>query len=296
MPGVLVGDEMGLTKTFTSVVAAMICKLLTEKVVMGLSLWIMCGNTLEEWVNMAQNDYPGVIGKEQVRYPLPRPNSVPCHFGEIQTTPSQGHPVISPALEPILVVTMPGVADTIQSVIEEMIYRTDLKLVNLLNADNDILTWDDPNTSINKLETRWNIHVVSYHSLTHSGSPSRNGQLSECSRRFGIIVQSHRYMTINSVGWQIVMTATIGLKHQVTAMLGFHSHYNWCYQTMWQLSGAPVNREDMTLMENHNEKAFYFAVKSWMNVIRTEDQLSQPDATQRMSQMAMPWTITRWLE
>ena len=38
MPGALVGDEMGLGNYFTSVAAAMICKLRTEKVVMGLPL------------------------------------------------------------------------------------------------------------------------------------------------------------------------------------------------------------------------------------------------------------------
>jgi len=87
MPGVLVADEMDLGQTFMSVVAAMICKLLTKKVVMGLLLAIMWGNTLEEWVNMAQNDYPGIIGEEWEWYPLERLNSVPCHCLEIQTTP-----------------------------------------------------------------------------------------------------------------------------------------------------------------------------------------------------------------
>jgi len=48
MPGALVADEMGLGKTFTSVAAAMLCKLVTEKVVMGLPLSILWGNTLEE--------------------------------------------------------------------------------------------------------------------------------------------------------------------------------------------------------------------------------------------------------
>jgi len=47
MPGVLVADEMGLGKTFTSVAAAMICKLLTEKVVMGLPLLILWRNTFD---------------------------------------------------------------------------------------------------------------------------------------------------------------------------------------------------------------------------------------------------------
>jgi len=37
MPGVLVADKMGLGKTLTSVAVAMICKLLTENVVMGVA-------------------------------------------------------------------------------------------------------------------------------------------------------------------------------------------------------------------------------------------------------------------
>jgi len=41
MPGALVADEMGLGKTFTLVAAAMLCKLVTEKVVMGLPLSIL---------------------------------------------------------------------------------------------------------------------------------------------------------------------------------------------------------------------------------------------------------------
>jgi len=56
MLGALVADEMGLSKSFTSVAAGTICKPLTEKVVMGLPLSIVWGNSLEELVNMAQND------------------------------------------------------------------------------------------------------------------------------------------------------------------------------------------------------------------------------------------------
>jgi hypothetical protein len=46
MPGVLVVDEMRLSKSFTSVAVAMICKLLTRNVVMGLPLAMMWGNTV----------------------------------------------------------------------------------------------------------------------------------------------------------------------------------------------------------------------------------------------------------
>jgi hypothetical protein len=65
IPEALVADEMGLAKTFTSVAAAMICKLLTEKVVMELPLSVLWGNTLEEWVNLPQNDVPGIIDDER---------------------------------------------------------------------------------------------------------------------------------------------------------------------------------------------------------------------------------------
>ena len=41
MPGAQVADEMGPGKTFTLVAAAMLCKLVTEKVVMGLPLSIL---------------------------------------------------------------------------------------------------------------------------------------------------------------------------------------------------------------------------------------------------------------
>ena len=49
IPGALVAEEISLRKTFPSVAAAMLCKLVTQKVVMGLPLFILWGNTLEEW-------------------------------------------------------------------------------------------------------------------------------------------------------------------------------------------------------------------------------------------------------
>jgi hypothetical protein len=177
MPGALVADEMGLGKTFTSVAAAMLCKLLTEKVVMGLPLSIVRGNTLEEWVILARNDFPGIIGEEREWYPLQRLNSVPRRLLEIQTTPPHGHPALESALEPILVVTMPGVAETFKKVIDKMTHGTEFKLVNLLHAENANLTNKDLNTSIDKPENRWNIHLVSYDTLTSRAKPSCNGQL-----------------------------------------------------------------------------------------------------------------------
>jgi len=63
MPGALAADKMGLGKTFTSVAAAMICRLLTEQVVLGLLLTMLWGHTLDKWVNMLQKKYTGIISK-----------------------------------------------------------------------------------------------------------------------------------------------------------------------------------------------------------------------------------------
>ena len=63
-------DEIGLGKTFTSVAGVMLWKLVNEKVVMVLPLSILWGNTLEEWVILADNGFPGIVGEEQNWYLL----------------------------------------------------------------------------------------------------------------------------------------------------------------------------------------------------------------------------------
>jgi len=50
-------DEMGHGKTFTSIAAAMLSKLVTENVVTALPLCTLWGNTHEESVIMAQNAF-----------------------------------------------------------------------------------------------------------------------------------------------------------------------------------------------------------------------------------------------
>jgi len=66
----------------------------------------------------------------------------------MQSTPQQGHPALTSAFEPILVVTMPRVAETFKSVMDKMTYGTDFKLIHLLHVDNANLTHKDLNTTI----------------------------------------------------------------------------------------------------------------------------------------------------
>jgi len=146
MPGALVTDEMSLGKTFTAVAAAMICKLVTEQVVMGLPLSIVWGNTLEEWVILVQNDFPGSVSEEREGYPLMQLSSVPRRLLAIHSTPPHGHQSLVSALEPILVDTMPRVAETFNTVIHEMTHGSDFKLDTVLHVENANLTHDHLNS------------------------------------------------------------------------------------------------------------------------------------------------------
>jgi hypothetical protein len=153
MLGALVVDKTGLGKTFNLVAAEMICKLLTEKVVMGLPLAFVWGNTLSEWVNMVQNDFLGTISEERNWYLLQRHCSVPRHLIEIQISPPQGYPALTSTLEPILLVIMPRVTETLPSIIDKMTHETDFKLINLLQAEN-VNLHKDLNTSCDQPENR----------------------------------------------------------------------------------------------------------------------------------------------
>jgi len=263
---------------------------------MGLPLSISWGNTLEEWAILVHNDFPGIVGEEREWYPLQRLNSVPRRLLEIQTTPPHGQPALMSAHEPILVVTMPGVAETFNTVINEMTQGTDLKLVNLLHAKNANLTHQDLNTGIDKPENQWNIHLVSYDTLKSRAKPSSNDWLSRSTCSFAIFDESHRYKTKNSLAWRIATNVRIAFKLQVTATPGFNLLYHWCYQAMWLFSGVPDDPENESVMEMHGADALYSPVKSLMHAIRAEDQDAQQDAALQMIQIAEPWTARRWSE
>jgi hypothetical protein len=198
--GALEADEMGIEKTFTLLAAAMICKLLTEKVVMGLPLLILWGNTLPESVNMVQKDLPGIITEEWEWYAIWRCNSVPCCLIEIQKHPPQVHPVLTSAIEAILVVTLPRVAETFMSVINKMTYAIEFKLIYLLHKEHGNVTDNNRHPRLDKPDNPWNIHFDSCVTLSYRAKRSSNGQLSHCTWSVAIIDESHRYLTTYCVG------------------------------------------------------------------------------------------------
>jgi hypothetical protein len=152
MAGALVEDETGLGKTFTLVAGVMIPKLVTEQGVIGLPFSIFWVHNRGEWVILANNDVPGLVGQEQGLYPHQRLSSVSSHRLDIQTSPPHGHPAVNSVLEPILMVTMPRVAVTFKTGINEMTDGTHFKLGKLLHAENANLTHKDLNTTIEEAE------------------------------------------------------------------------------------------------------------------------------------------------
>ena len=84
------------------------------------------------------------------------------------------------------------------------------------------------------------------------------------------------------------MNAKIGFKLQVTTTPGFHSLYNWCFQTMWLFSGAPEDPQDETVMEKHGAEELHCAVNSLMHAIQTKDEEAQQNAAHGMIQIPQP--------
>jgi len=158
---------------------------------MGLPLSILWGNTVEEWVIFAQNAFPGIVSEEQEWYPLQGLNSVPRHLLEIPTTPPHWHPAHILTLQPIMVVTMPGVAKALKSVIDKMTHATNFKCVHMLHTKNAYFTQYHLNTCINESENQPDLHLLLYDTLTSRAKPSSNGQHSHCSWSFGILYNSY---------------------------------------------------------------------------------------------------------
>jgi hypothetical protein len=103
-------------------------------------------------VILACNDYHSIVREQHERYLLQRLNSVPHRLLEIQTTRPPRHPVLVSALERILVVTMPRVAETFKTVIDEMTHGNEFTLVNMLHAENANLTHENQNTGMDQPE------------------------------------------------------------------------------------------------------------------------------------------------
>jgi len=239
--------------------------------------------------------FQGIVGGEREWYSLQRVNSVPHRLLEIQTTPPHGDPAHVSALEPILAVTMPRVAETFKTVTNEMTHGADFKLVNLLHTKNANVTNEDLNNSIDQPENGWNIHLVLYDTLTSRAKPSSNSQHSYCSWCLGNCDESHQYKTKYCVGWQISINAKIGFKLQVTATPEFQLLYNWYYQMMWLIS-ALDNPEDYTVIKKHGADALFSAVKSLIHAIRTADEEAQQNAAHRIIRIAKSCRISRWSE
>lgn len=108
--------------------------------------------------------------------------------------------------------------------------------------------------------------------------------------------------TKDSVGWHIVLKVRIRFQLQVTALPGFYSLHDWCYQTMRLFTGVSEDPEHDRRMERCGEEAMYCGVKNVMHAIWNEDQVAPQDSVHQiilidvvdwMIKTSKPWTIRR---
>ena len=162
MPEVLVADQIGLGKAFTLVAEATICKFSTKNVVVALPWSMLWGNTLDKWVDMAQNDYPWNVRNAWEQYLLQGMNAAPhCHV-QYQSTLSLSNPELISAHEPILIVTVSRAVLINRSVGDEITYLTTFKLMNILVLEGRYFSDEDLISCIEKPENWCNIILLSH--------------------------------------------------------------------------------------------------------------------------------------
>jgi len=190
VPGVLVPDDMGHPKMYTWEAAAMICKLLAEKGAVGMALLLGWGSTHEERVNKPQNDYYRIVYDEWELYTLLRLISVSCCLLEMQKTPSLGNPFHVSAVEPILVFLRAGAAETCKIVPNGIPCGNNVKLRNMIGAENLIFANDILTACIHMADKTSNIDHFPSGTIPCRVKPSCSSQLSENPWSFQILDKS----------------------------------------------------------------------------------------------------------
>jgi len=158
----IVADEVYLDMGFSSVAAATICQLLIQMVVVGLVVSCVWECTNDEWVKIVQNNDPGCIVEAQRCHPWWRVEFVSCCHFVILINPPLGNAALTTAIELILVVTIPRVAEWYTNFVYKMLHGTYFALLNSLDTEVANLTYCNLNSTMFKPDKRWNIRLVVY--------------------------------------------------------------------------------------------------------------------------------------
>jgi len=151
-----------------------------------------------------------------------------------------------------------------------MTHETDFKFVNLLHPENVNLTHKALNTSITEPVNWWNMHLVSYDTITSRTTLSSNGQCPHYSWSIEISDVSQWYKTKCSVGRKIALNPRIRFIHQLTAIPEFHSLYNCSFQIRWLFLRCSWGSRVSYCDGKHSAVSLYSTVKSCMNAIQNE--------------------------
>jgi len=178
MPGVLVAVGIQFTTTCILFAGALIRNLPNDKILVGLPMSMIWGNTHVKWGNITQSDNLRITSDKQEWYWSRRLNPVPHHLAKIQATASLRHSVLTLACKPILVVTVTSVGTSFKSTINVILYVADFKYATLFNLVHDNFPHNNQKTSITESKNWWKNHVTMYNTLTSRAKALSVWQLS----------------------------------------------------------------------------------------------------------------------
>jgi hypothetical protein len=308
LPGVLLADEMGLGKTFTVLATALYAK----NMVIGLlgairneeqlRLSVLFGFSVEQWAAQAASGFPDLSEAQRAWYPCTHSHPVPRRLREIvqgfQSRPTD----VPPPWQPVLIVVLASVKNTFLSAVNTMVDGTQFRVIDLGAPGHEDLIHEDLNATPENLRAIWDIHIITYDSLTRRAQRNLQGtprQLTRCQWSWGIFDEAHRFKGLGTKGWSVAHDALIGFKVQVTATPAYHILKDMASTTRWLFSNMPPEESlvDPIAVENHGPLATSAACKRLQASISSgKSPEEQQEASQAVIDAIHPWMIRRWSE
>ena len=244
-----------------------------------------------------EQEFAGLSKVQRGWYPCTHPRPIQRRFQQLLDEAMATQDIVP--WHPVLCMVLPSVCETFVAAMRTITHGTRFAIRDLSAEGGSELRHTHLNFSMNHLACMWNIHVITYNAITERSqrNPSSSPrQLTDCTWKWGIFDESHRYKTPKSIGWKVAMEAKIGFKVQVTTTPAYHSLRDWTNISR-SLFDIPNEVEMPDSVSYHGPIALAKAVANVQREVSKALPLDkQQAAAQAMIEVVRPWTIRRWTE
>ncbi len=176
LPGVILADEMGLGKTFTVMAAALYAKMLTHDLLSDPSrqLPVLFNQSLQQWQHEVSQGFPSLTDAQKQWYPCRHRQPLPRRLTQLAHKP-EGAQDDPPPWNPVLCVVLASVHDTFVCAINTIIANMQFKVRDLSSEGGSEFSHTRLNFSRDHPEREWDIHVITYNSLTERAQRNLDG-------------------------------------------------------------------------------------------------------------------------